>query len=195
MTLKEVKKEYPDFFKQLIDMKSVGRQTATIIMLYESGVWKLVMQSKKQIGIKTRNWLAREVLPSVREKGYYDVSESENNPLSYLHEFTERPKQIENSKNVAHKALNEDASFSETYNAIHKLVTNMSAKQIKKTFETKQSAREVLRKYLPEQAATEAVIDEIFTNHNRSLEEIKESNAHNTLPPAFKSLYELGIKF
>jgi prophage antirepressor-like protein len=193
ITLK--KTEHPEFIKQLTDLESIGRRTASVIMLYESGVWKLVMQSKKPIGIKTRNWLASEVLPSIRKKGYYDVSESQNNPFSYLHDFTEHTKQINNSKAVAAKALQDDTSYSYVYNKIHKLVSNMTAKEIKQKFGSKASARETLRKHLPEFAATEAVIDEIFTKYNKSLEEIKKSNAHKTLPPAFQSLYKLGIKF
>ena len=72
-------------------------------MLYESGVWKLTLQSRKKIGIKTRNWLAREVLPSIKAKGYYDVSESSSNPFSYLRDFTEKRTQKEYSKSVSRK--------------------------------------------------------------------------------------------
>ena len=163
-------------------------------MLYESGVWKLIMQSRKKIGINTRNWLAREVLPSINAKGYYSVSESEKSPLSYLNQFTENSKQIKCSKQVAKKAKNEKLSYSDTYNQIHKLVVGMTAKEINKFFASKTNARETLRLNLPEMASTEAVIDELFTLHKKSLEEIKQSNAHKTLPPAFKSLYDLGIK-
>lgn len=188
------KKDYPDFFKQLNDIGAIGLRTGTVIMLYESGVWKLIMQSKKPIGIKTRNWLASEVLPSIRQKGYYDVEESINNPLSYLHDFTEPKKQIDNSKKVADKIKLDHNEYHKIYNAIHKLVVDKSAKEIKQMFNSKESARQTLRKHLPHFASTEAVIDEIYTKYNKSLEEIERSNAHRTLPPAFESLYKLGIK-
>lgn len=188
------KKDYPDFFKQLTEMNSIGSRTGTVIMLYESGVWKLIMQSRKKIGIQTRNWLAREVLPSINAKGYYDVSESILNPLSYLNGFTENKKQIQNSKEVARKAKLDKLNYSDTYNQIHKMVVGMTASEIKTFFKSKTSARETLRLHLPEMASTEAVIDELFSKHNKSLQEIEKSKANKTLPPAFKSLYDLGIK-
>ena len=189
------KSKYPELFKQLLDLKSIGLRTGTVIMLYESGVWKLTMQSKKPIGIKTRNWLASEVLPSIREKGYYDVSESMDNPLSCLHDFTEPKKQISNSKKVAAKVKVNHEEYYKIYNEIHLLVTDKTAKEIKEIFKSKESARQTLREHLPHYASTEAVIDELYTKYNKSLEEIEESEAHKTLPPAFQSLYKLGMKF
>lgn len=192
VTLK--KKKFPKFFQQLGKMNLLGSRAGSVIMLYESGVWKLIMQSKKQIGINTRNWLAREVLPSIKAKGYYDVSESEMNPLSYLNNFTEEKVQKEFSKKTAKKIQQTGGGYSAGYNAIHKLVTGMDAKEIKKFFGSKVSARETLRLNVPHFACTEAVIDELFANHNKTIEDIKKSNAHKTLPPAFESLYKLGIK-
>lgn len=193
LTLK--KKMYPDFFKFAHSLGLIGNKSASVIMLYESGVWKLIMQSKKPIGIKTRNWLAREVLPSIHYKGYYSVNESELNPLSYLYEFSENTKQIECSKQVAAKAKNQRLSYSDTYNSIHKLVVGKTAKEIKAMFKSKESARELLRKNLPNLACTEAVIDELFTKYNKNIESIEKSGVHKTLPPAFDSLYKLGIEF
>lgn len=186
---------HPEFIQQLSDFNLIGLRTASVVMLYESGVWKLIMKSRKPIGIKTRNWLAREVLPSIRRTGKYNVMESEMNPFSYLHDFTEQKKQLENSKAVAAKAKSSRISYSDAYNAIHKLVTGKTAKEIKVMFKSKESARELLRKNFPEFACTEAVIDEIWTNYNITLEQIEKSNAHRTLPPAFKSLYDLGVNF
>ncbi len=188
------KQKYPKFFDQLGNLKLLGSRAGSIIMLYESGVWKLIMQSKKQVGIQTRNWLASEVLPSIKQKGYYDVSESMLNPFSYLNEFTETKKQIQNSKEVSALIANTTNDFPGYYNQVHKMVVGMTAKQIGKFFDSKESARKILRIHLPEKACTEAVIDELFTKHNKSLEEIKKSNAHITLPLAFRSLFDLGIK-
>lgn len=193
--VKVTKKAAPKFFEQLGGMNLVGQRASSVVMLYESGVWKLIMGSKKQIGIKTRNWLAREVLPSIREKGYYDVSESESNPFSYLHDFTEETKQKSNSKEVARKTQLSSQQYSKVFNEIHKLTIGKTAKEIQEMFKSKESARQLLRKNFPEMACTEAVIDELYARYNKSLEEIEKSDAHRTLPPAFKSLYELGIKF
>lgn len=192
--VKVEKKLFPYFFNELSTLNVLGQRAGSVIMLYESGVWKLIMQSKKPIGIKTRNWLAREVLPSINAKGYYSINESENNPFSYLNDFTEEKTQKKTSKEVARKILTENNSFSQVYNQIHKLVVGMTAREIKEKFKSKESARELLRKNLPEYACTESVIDFLYTHYNKSFSEIEKSNAHKTLPPAFKSLYELGLK-
>jgi prophage antirepressor-like protein len=192
--IKVEKKNYPKFFSQLSTLNVLGQRAGSVIMLYESGVWKLIMQSKKQIGINTRNWLANEVLPSIRQKGYYDIKESQFNPLSYLNEFTENKKQIENSKIVNRQISQTTGDYSGYHNQVHKLVNGMTAKEIQLFFQSKKSAREILRDNLPEKACTEAVIDELFVKYGKTLEEIEKSNAHKTLPPAFKSLFDLGIK-
>ena len=192
--VKVEKKKHPEFLKQLHRMNLLGQRAGSVIMLYESGVWKLLMQSKKQIGINTRNWLANEVLPSIRQKGYYDIKESQLNPLSYLNEFTENKKQIENSKIVNRQISQTTGNYAGYHNQVHKLVNGMTAKEIQLFFQSKKSAREILRDNLPEKACTEAVIDELFVKYDKTLEEIEKSNAHKTLPPAFKSLFDLGIK-
>jgi prophage antirepressor-like protein len=191
--IKITKKESPEFLKQLSTMNVLGHRTGSVIMLYESGVWKLVMQSKKQIGIQTRNWLAREVLPSIKEKGYYSTEESIKNPMSFLSKFTERNTQIENSKKVNTQIYLQGRNFSEVHNQIHQLVSGMSAKEIKAFYNSKDSARETLRKHLPENAATVAVIDELFYKKNMSIDAIAQTKIHETMPPAIKSLMECGI--
>lgn len=192
--VKVLKIKHKDLFLKLSGLNLVGQRTAHVVFLYESGVWKLIMRSRKQIGIKTRNWIASEVLPSIRVKGYYNISESQLNPLSYLNDFTERKTQIQNSKSVNSFISKTTGDFSSYHNQVHKMVNGMTAKDIQVFFNSKESARETLRKYLPENACTEAVIDELFIKYGKTLEEIDKSGANNTLPPAFKSLFELGIK-
>lgn len=187
------KKTSPSFLKQLSDLKSLGQRTGSVIMLYESGVWKLIMQSRKAIGIKTRNWLAREVLPSIREKGYYSAEENSLNPLSYLSVFTERKTQLDNSKSVNKKIHDDNKNFAIYHNKVHKLVSGMNAKEIQTFYNSKDSAREILRQHLPENAATIAVIDELYYKKGLSLSNIENSKIHQTLPPALKSLMECGI--
>ena len=160
--VKILKIKHPKFFIELSSLNVLGSRSSSVIMLYESGFWKLIMQSRKQIGINTRNWLASEVLPSIRQKGYYDVSESQLNPMSFLNDFTEHKKQLENSKSINKSISNTTKDYSGYHNQVHKMVNGMTANEIKQFFNSKISARETLRKYLPEKACTEAVIDELF---------------------------------
>ena len=192
ITLK--KKDCPEFFKQLHDLESVGFRTSAIIMLYESGVWKLIMGSKKQIGINTRNWLAREVLPSIRNTGKYNANESINNPLSYLHKFTENKEQINNSKLANSKISITTKDFITYHNQVHKLVNGMTAKEIQKFYGSKESAREIIRQNVPENASTIALIDSLFVQYNRNLEEIAKTGIQNHAKETFKALYSLGVK-
>jgi hypothetical protein len=145
------------------------------------------------LGVLTRNWIAREVLPSLKSKGYYDIAESQNNALSYLFPLTEEKIQIKNSKTVNGLIYMNDGDFRAYHNTVHKLVNGMTAQQIKTMFNSKESARAILRQHIPENAATEAMIDEIYFKYKKTLEEIEATNIHKTAPPLFKSLYDLGI--
>lgn len=182
-----------DLFDQLGKLNLLGARSGSVIMLSESGVWKLIMQSRKQVGINTRNWLAREVLPSIRESGKYDISASENSPFSQLAGFTERPKQLDNSKSVNAIIYKGDKDFSKYHDEVHRMVTGLSAKQIKELYKSKASAREVLREFAPQFATTEAIIDDIY-KRGVGLETIKESKIATTMPPAINSLFACGIK-
>lgn len=188
------KKDHPQFIQELINLGLIGNKTATVIMLYESGVWKLIMGSKKQIGINTRNWLAREVLPSIHHKGYYDSQESANNPLSYLHTFTEEKTQKQESKDVNSRIAQTTGDFSAYHNRVHQLVNNMSAKEIKEMFKSKKSARALIREHLPENAATIALIDELYKAYNKNLDEIEKTGIHKSAKETFRALFELGVK-
>ncbi len=45
--------------------------TRSLTVLYESGFYGLVMKSQKPNALKFRNWVTREVLPSIRKNGMY----------------------------------------------------------------------------------------------------------------------------
>ncbi|WP_255320388.1 BRO-N domain-containing protein, partial [Brevibacillus borstelensis] len=48
----------------------------------ESGLYELVLGSKKQEAKEFKRWIKREVLPSIRKTGAYAVSENKIVPLS-----------------------------------------------------------------------------------------------------------------
>jgi prophage antirepressor-like protein len=187
------KKQFPDFFKQLGNLKLLGQRAGSVILLYESGINKLIIGSKKPIGVLTRNWLAREVLPSIKEKGYYSMDESAANPMSYLFPHTENKIQIDNSKTVNGIIFNTDGDYRAYHNTVHKLVNGMTAAEIRTFYNDRGSARAILRKHLPWNAATESMIDELYIKYRVDLKRIEESGLHETMPPALKSLYDLGV--
>lgn len=42
-----------------------------IVIFYEEGLYGLLAASRLQKGVEFRTWIRREVMPSIREKGYY----------------------------------------------------------------------------------------------------------------------------
>lgn len=193
--LKIQKRDNRELFDELTYLNVVQLRAKEVLMLTESGLWKIIIQSSKPIGIKTRHWLATEVLPSIREKGYYNPIEFESSPFHKLSEYTERGKQVQSSKNVNAKIYRSGLdNYSQYWNELHNLVTGMTAKDIKEFYKSKKSATEILRKYAPELQATESFINDIY-NRGIGLDSVKESDLHKTLPPAFNSLFKLGIKF
>jgi prophage antirepressor-like protein len=185
--IKFTKKNDPFLFKELFDLKSIGQRASEIIMLTESGFWKLLMQSRKSVGVKTRHWLASEVLPSIRKTGVYSIAN--NSPLAI---FTERGKQLELSKAVNAQIGKTTEEYSKFWNDLHKMVVGLDAKGIKNLYQSKTSAKEVLRKHLPHLEATEAVIEDIW-KQGVGLEKIKDSNLHKSLAHSFNAILSLGI--
>lgn len=184
------KKENKELFEQLSNMNVTGLRASEVIMITESGFWKLVMQSQKSVGIKTRAWLAREVLPSIRKTGSYSIEST--NPMDI---FTERSKQIELSKStnskIAKYARTPD-EYSKFWNDMHIMVVGLNAQQIKDLYKSKASAKEILRTHAPHLEATEAIIED-FWQKGLGLERIKETGLHESLAFSFKAMLSLGI--
>lgn len=187
-SVKFTKKEDPELFKELFGLKLIGSRAGEVLFLTESGFWKLVMQSYSTIGIKTRHWLASEVLPSIRKTGKYEIAV--NDPLAI---FTERYKQVELSKganDVIHSRGREE--YAAFWNELHVLVTGMKAQEIKDLYKSKGSAKEVLRKHLPHLEATEAMIESLWLK-GIGLKDIGKTDLHKSLAHTFNALLSLGV--
>lgn len=62
--------DYDDVISTDVIYDSIGRlQDTTIIS--ETGLYDLVMQSRKQSALKFKHWISSEVLPSIRKHGFY----------------------------------------------------------------------------------------------------------------------------
>lgn len=192
--IKLSKQENKELFKELETLNVLQSRATHALFVSETGFWKLVIGSKKRVGIQTRHWLATQVLPSIREKGYYDANELNSSPLNHLSKFTERPVQIQTSKNVNQMiSQTDEKAYAQYWNDLHKLVTGMTAKQIQELYKSKKSATELLRQYAPHLQATESCINDIY-KAGIGLERVRDSGLHATLPPAIDSLFKLGIK-
>lgn len=176
-----------ELFKELEQLNCIGQRASEVIMIAESGFWKLVMQSRKSVGIKTRHWLASEVLPTIRKTGTYSIAN--DSPLAI---FTERSKQLELSKGVNAQINKTSEDYAKFWNELHVMVVGLDAKGIKELYQSKKSAKEVLRKHLPHLEATEAVIEDIW-KQGVGLEKIKDTNLHKSLAHSFNAILSLGI--
>lgn len=184
------KKDDKDLFDELVHLKCIGQRAGEVIFLSESGFWKLIIQSRKSVGIKTRDWLSREVLPSIQKTGTYSVGA--NSPLAM---FTERNKQIELSRgtnDIIHKSARSPEDYAKFWNELHVMVVGLDAKGIKDLYKSKESAKQVLRKHLPHLEATEATIEDIWQK-GVGLEKIRETGLHKSLADSFNAILSLGI--
>ncbi|MGL4760136.1 MAG: BRO family protein [Sarcina sp.] len=61
-------KEFKEVFSEILgDMKFAPK----IVILYESGLYRFLAYTKMPLGIEFREWIGSELMPTLREKGYY----------------------------------------------------------------------------------------------------------------------------
>jgi prophage antirepressor-like protein len=195
------KKTNSSLFSELLKAGNFGNGNgiSKIILLYESGVWKLAINSRLERGKELRNWLASEVLPSIRETGKYEIGISIT--PSELMEQRNLTTQRKNSKEV--NTLNYEAGGVEAvidYNRQNCFqVTGFYPHEWKQAAKAKgfsskvyASAKEVLRVVKPELAATMSMNDYLVRAHGAKIEDLKDLDAK--LPAVFEELTKLGIK-
>jgi prophage antirepressor-like protein len=203
-----IRKENPLIFNELVNLlvnppsglsnnsiesKKNPNKIKEITLVYESGFWKLSLSSKLPNGKELRNWLAKEVLPSIRKTGKYILSTIDT---STILESSKREVQIQKSKEV-------NTSFYELkglpemikYNAENcKQVTGMYPNEVKNQYNSKESAKEILRKRKPELASTMCLNDSIIIQDNNvKLSDLKEFD--KIAIALFCEAEKIGLKF
>ncbi|WP_297523310.1 Bro-N domain-containing protein [uncultured Clostridium sp.] len=61
-------KEFKETFAEILGEQKFAPQ---IIIFYERGLYRFLAYTKMPLGIEFREWVASEVMPTLREKGYY----------------------------------------------------------------------------------------------------------------------------
>lgn len=184
-------KQYPEFRQQLSKSRLVTPSTPTFTLITEAGLYKLILASNKENAIPFRNWLAQEVLPSIRETGSYSLSQVS---VSELAKQTIREIQIENSKSVNSKNYTEKGLPAVIdYNRNNcKQVTGMEPSQIRKIAGKKHaSAKEILRQTNPELAATMSLNDHMVSEHGAELKKL--TGLDQAAVSFFKEVIKLGF--
>ena len=73
-------------FKEVfVDEVSQYKYVPKIFVFYEEGLYGFLAYTEMPLGIEFRNWIRREVMPALREKGYY-VSNEEKMQVNYKKE-------------------------------------------------------------------------------------------------------------
>jgi prophage antirepressor-like protein len=62
-----------------INLFELGRGSSRLILISESGLYKLIMRSDKPEARKFQDWVTREVLPAIRKDGGYILGEEKVN--------------------------------------------------------------------------------------------------------------------
>lgn len=60
-----------DALRPLKDLGLVGARASSVILLTESGLYRVLILTGKPVGVRLRDWLTTEVLPSIRRTGSY----------------------------------------------------------------------------------------------------------------------------
>ena len=186
------KAEHPDFFTTLVSNGSLPSKAQRILLVSESGLYKLALASNLEKAKPFKDWVTKEVLPSIREKGSFSLSDMN---VKDLGQQTIREVQVTNSKQINSKNYNEKGVGAVIdYNRENcKQVTGLEPNQIKKHYGYKsKSAKEILRKERPELAATMSLNDHLVTDKGAELKQLKALD--EAAVKLFKEFTKLGFR-
>lgn len=121
--------QYPDFKKVLLCNKLLQSSNApTIMLISESALYKLALSSNLEKAKPFRDWVTCEVLPSIKEKGYYSIADQTEKIMIH----TKIVIQKQNSKDINAKNFSEGIGAVIDYNRKSCLLhSGKTTKQIK----------------------------------------------------------------
>jgi hypothetical protein len=182
-----------DSQNNILRISNKAKYTSELIMIYESGFWKLSLNSKLSNGKELRNWLATEVLPSIRKTGSYSLPTSVTSTL--LLENSKREVQLQNSKAVNAKNFGEGGQLAcIDYNRQNCLqVTGQTPSQLKKAYgRPNKSSKEILREYDPAKAMTMSLNDHLVEKEKMELKNLVVLD--DLLTKTFQEMLNIGIR-
>jgi len=87
-----------DDLKRLIELNSISSKAPHLTLFYETALTAFIGTRRNKVGRRLRQWIYTEVLPAIRETGYYDLNEAN---AGEFQQFAEREKKIGLSKELA----------------------------------------------------------------------------------------------
>lgn len=191
------KSQYKDLFRIFVSEQILKPKAQRIQLITESALYKLALASNVDKAKPFRDWVAGEVLPSIRKNGYYTIANQTERIM--IHTDTKIQKQNSkdiNAKNFIEKGLESVIEYNRLNCLKH---TGLLPNQVKDYGKQKglksaerTSAKEVLRHIKPELACSMSFVDDL----------VKKGFDFNTVSdlslraavPLFQGMIELGIK-
>ena len=191
------KSQYNDLFRIFVSEQILKPKAQRIQLITESALYKLALASNVEKAKPFRDWVAGEVLPSIRKNGYYTIANQTERIM--IHADTKIQKQNSkdiNAKNFIEKGLESVIEYNRMNCLKH---TGLLPHQVKDYGKQKglksaerTSAKEVLRHIKPELACSMSFVDDL----------VKKGFDFNTVSdlslraavPLFQGMIELGIK-
>lgn len=190
------KSKYPDFFNMLVSNKMLPSKAQRIQLVTESGLYKLALSSNLERAKPFRDWVASEVLPSIRKEGYYSIANQSEAILIHTNISIQKNNSKEiNAKNFIEKGLDSVIEYNRNSCLLHTGKTTKEVKQIGKDKGLKSaernSAKEVLRHLKPELACAMSFTDSLVKK-GFDLKTVSELSLKAAVP-LFQGMIELGI--
>lgn len=188
---------YPEFKNDLSKFNLVTSKTPTFTILSESGMYKLALASNFEKARPFRDWIASEVLPSIRKKGYYSIANQTEKILIHTNTAIQKQNSKDiNAKNYIEKGLDSVIEYNRISCILH---TGKTPSEIKKIAKNKgmlsaqrTSAKEVLRHTKPELACAMSFTDDLVKK-GFDLKTVSELSMKCAVP-LFQGMIELGAK-
>lgn len=189
-------KNHKLFKQQLVSNKLLQSSNApSIMMISESAVYKLALASNLEKAKPFRDWVASEVLPSIRKNGYYSFANSTEKLMLNTNVAIQKNNSKEvNKKHFIEQGLEAVIEYNQQSCVLHtgKLPHEIIKEAKKKGLKSKDtsSAKQVLRATKPELACAMSFTDYLVKN-GFDLKTVSELSMKAALP-LFQGMIELG---
>jgi anti-repressor protein len=191
-------KQFPEFKKILLSNNLLLSSNASSIMLLtESGLYKLALASNLDKAKPFRDWVTSEVLPSIRKNGYYSLADQTDKIMIHTNVSVQKQNSKDvNAKHLIERGVEGVIDYNRQNCIIHTGKTPSEIKKIGKSKGLKStetsSAKQVLRRLDPAVACGMSFTDSLV-KQGFDLNTVSELSKNSAIP-LFQGMIELGIR-
>lgn len=190
------KSKHPKFFQELVSNKLLPSKAQRLQLITESAMYKLAIASNLEKAKPFRDWVASEVLPSIRKNGYYSFADSREKIMLNTNVSVQKNNSKEiNKKHFIEQGLEAVIEYNQKSCLLHTgKMPNEIVKEAKenglKSKDTT-SAKQVLRTTKPAVACAMSFTDSLVKN-GFDLKTVSELSMKAAIP-LFEGMIELGF--